>query len=291
VTWGVAVAGTLHRDDITTPQGQVESLGGSAVYFALAAARFAPVHLNGIVGRDCAPGVNALFSGVHVGLDGLVFSDSPTFVWHAEHDFERWVTRSERYEPGCDSEWQPRLATSSARAEVLFLASMDPQLQLTVLEQSSALLRGMDTMTLFTESARDAVSAVAARSTLAFLNHAELRSLTGASDWVEAARTLVRAETTSAVVVKRGPLGAAVVTAERVVERPALTVGEVIDPTGAGDALAGGFLGRCAAVERADVDVYSEALDAGLECAAHAISTFGTQGLRAFLARGPARSA
>jgi sugar/nucleoside kinase (ribokinase family) len=257
-------------------------LGGSAVYFALAASRFAPVHLNGIAGRDCDDDLRALLVDLRIDLDGLVWSDRPTFVWHAEHDFQRWVTRHERAEPGADPEWAPRLPAAAARAEVLFLASMDPRLQLSVLEQSSALVVGMDTMTVFTESDGRAVSAVAARSTLAFLNHAELKSLTGERDWAAGAHLLLEQGATRAVVVKRGPLGAAVVTREKVIERPPATADDVVDPTGAGDALAGGWLGFCAVQERADEELYARALDAGLECAAHAISSFGTADLAAF---------
>jgi hypothetical protein len=91
VTWEVAVAGTFHRDDVTTPAGRRDVLGGSAVYFALAASRFAPVHVNGIVGADTAAGFRAMLDSPAIHLDGMVVSDLPTFRWHAVHDFERWV--------------------------------------------------------------------------------------------------------------------------------------------------------------------------------------------------------
>ena len=100
MTWSVAVAGTVHRDDIITPHGRVESLGGSAVYFALAASRYAPVLLNGIVGSDCAAAMRRLFADRPANLDGVQVSELPTFVWHAEHDFDSWVTSSEHEEEG-----------------------------------------------------------------------------------------------------------------------------------------------------------------------------------------------
>jgi len=118
VTWEVAVAGTFHRDDVTTPAGRRDVLGGSAVYFALAASRFAPVHVNGIVGADTAAGFRAMLDSPAIHLDGMFVSDLPTFRWHAVHDFERWVTSRESAEPGCDPEWRPLLPARSRPAEI-----------------------------------------------------------------------------------------------------------------------------------------------------------------------------
>jgi sugar/nucleoside kinase (ribokinase family) len=280
VTWPVAVAGTVHRDDITTPYGRATTLGGSAVYFALAASRHAPVHLNGIVGRADAEALLKLLAGAQVDLDGLVTSDRPTFVWHAEHDFERWVTASESSEPGCDPEWEPRLSERSAAAPLLFLASMAPRLQRGIALRSRATVVAMDTMTVFTEAERSTVREVAELCDLAFLNSVELASLTGVDEPERAAQTLIRGGRTRAVVVKRGPLGASVVGRGSRVEGAAHPVRAVVDPTGAGDSLAGGFLGYCAAAERCDESVFGPALDAGLACAALAISSFGTEALR-----------
>lgn len=283
MTWAVAVAGTVHRDDITTPRGRRVSLGGSAVYFALAAARYAPVHLNGVVGEDTIEELRSLFAGLEVDLHGVVTSELPTCVWHAEHDFERWLTSNEQLDEGCDAQWQPRLPEATADAPVLFLASMHPRLQSSVLAQSRARMIAMDTMMVFSDSDRDAVRSVVERSDLALLNHAELASLANQGEWMRSARTLLGRGRTRWVVVKRGPLGAALVDAEGVVERPACAPVDVVDPTGAGDALAGGLLGLCAREERADAATVARGLDSGLECAAHAISLFGTSALRAFV--------
>ena len=286
MTWPLAVAGTVHRDDITTPLGRQESLGGSAVYFALAASQRAPVLLNAIVGRDCVDAVRSLIEARDIDLEGLLVGDCPTFVWHADHDFERWVTAREHVEAGCDPEWEPRLPRSSARAEVLFVASMRPEAQRAVLDQSRARLVGADTMTVYTGSQRESVLAVLQRADLLFLNRAELASITGDGDWSRSARDLLGSGRVRAVIVKHGPEGAALVTLRGIVERQAHPAAQVVDPTGAGDALAGGFLSHCARAEREDDAAFVEALAAGLECAARTISTFGTAGLRGFVARG-----
>jgi sugar/nucleoside kinase (ribokinase family) len=271
----------MHRDDITTPHGRAMSDGGSAVYFALAASRYAPVHLNGITGKDAANGYRQLFAGLPVDLAGMVIGEGPTFVWHALHDFTAWVTTSESAEIGCDDQWTGTLSAASRRADVLFLASLDPEKQRTALDQSSARLIGADSMTIFMARSRAAVRDVALRSDVLFLNSAELAALTGEPDWRRAASSLLGQGRLRAIVATRGPDGAACVTQAGTVEEPAYPRAPVIDPTGAGDALAGGFLGFCARAGRDDDAVFTDALKEGVRCAADAIASFGVDALRA----------
>ena len=283
MTWSIAVAGTVHDDDLTTPAGPNEHvLGGSAVFFALAASHYGRVHLNGIVGADTVGGFRELLARSDVSLDGLVVSDLPTFRWHARHDFEQWVAVDTWTEEGCDPLWQPVLAPASAAAGVMFIASMRPSIQAAVLEQSRARLVGADSMVDYTHHENDAVHHVARGADILFLNRTELASLVGGEvhDWADAARSLCGRDRLRAVVVKAGPLGAACVTAGTVIERGPAPVAAVVDPTGAGDALAGGFLGACARAERDDDAFFATALDEGLRWAARAISAFGTDGLR-----------
>lgn len=281
MTWEVAVAGTVHHDDITTPAGRRDVLGGSAVYFALAASRYATVHVNGIVGADTAAQHRRILEGPWIDLGGLVVSPRPTFKWRAVHDFERWITSHESAEPGCDPEWRPALPDASRRAEVLFVGSMDPRLQHEVIDQSQARLIGVDSMTVFIANREAEVRSVIERADVLFLNVAELSALTGSVDWRASAAALCGLGRLRAVVVKRGPLGAACVTAQRVVALPAAPVPRVVDPTGAGDALAGGFLGAAARGERADGAMFELALAEGMRCAADAVVEFGTAGLEA----------
>lgn len=275
----MAVAGTFHHDDLTTPAGRRDALGGSAVYFALAASRFAPVYVNGIVGTDTVERHRAILDVPGVNLDGIVVSTSPTFRWHAVHDFDRWVTAYEASEPGCDPEWAPELPPSSAAAEVLFVASMNPTLQRAVLDQSRARLIGIDSMTEFIASRRGEVLSLVARADVLFLTGSELAALTDTEEWRHAAAALCGTGRLRAVVVKHGPRGAACVTTSGITAMEAVPVTAVIDPTGAGDSLAGGFLGYAARAERDDDAIFEEALAEGLACAADAIVKFGTDGL------------
>ena len=287
--WEITVAGTVHMDAITTPHGRrFRQIGGSALYFALAAAPHAPVHLNAIVGDDAEAELRQTLDGLPVDLGGLAVSDGPTFRWHAVHDFQRWIAQTVAEEPGCESEWRPRLSPEAARAEVLFLGSMRPSLQREILAQSSARLIGMDSMTCFTGPERDAVLDVVSGCDIVFLNRLELSSLVPeAPDWAAAARSLLGRGRLRVLVVKAGPTGAVLMTSTTTLERPAAPVDVVVDPTGAGDAVAGGFLGFCAAAGRDDDAVFPEALQDGLSRAAVTIGTFGTEGLRRLAGVGP----
>ena len=135
-------------------------------------------------------------------------------------------------------------------------------------------------MTVFMNRDPAAVRDVALSADVLFLNSTELAALTGETDWHRAASSLVGQERLRAVVVTRGPDGAACVTAAGTVEEPAYRETSVIDPTGAGDALAGGFLGFCAREGRDDDGAFAEALKEGVRCAADAIASFGVDALR-----------
>jgi sugar/nucleoside kinase (ribokinase family) len=284
VAWRITATGTVTIDDVTTPLGHgTEQQGGSAVYFSLAAAPFVPVHMVGVVGRDGEAQLRRTASGAGVDLEGLEVSVQPTFRWRATHDFERWVTACEQSDEGAYASWRPRITGAAAAAEVLFLGSMPPGLQLEALAQSRARVIGADSMTVYIGGQRERVTSVVEAADVLFLNRAELAALSDrpAEHWREAARDLCGRRRLRVVVVKAGPLGAACVTATEVVERAAHPVGTVVDPTGAGDALAGGFLGACARAEKDPVDHLVEALEAGLRRAAQAISRFGPEGLLA----------
>src|SRR5580704_13211492 len=187
VGWAITATGTVTLDDVTTPLGRgTEQQGGSAVYFSLAAAPFAPVHLVGVVGRDGEARLRQTAGGAGVDLAGLEVSGEPTFRWRATHDFERWVTACEHSDEGAYASWRPRFGPAAAAAEVLFLGSMPPASQLEAVAQSRARVIGADSMTVYIGGPeRDRVVAVVEAADVLFLNRAELAALTGrpAADW------------------------------------------------------------------------------------------------------------
>jgi len=146
-------------------------------------------------------------------------------------------------ERGCSASWNASLSRAGRSAHVLLVGCMNPHQQLRILAQSQAQLVGLDSRQDMIESQRADVEAGVSQADILFLNRVELAALVPGhgTDWCEAARSLLGPGRLRAVVVKGGPAGAACVTRTQVIERPAHPVDRVVDPTGAGDALAGGF--------------------------------------------------
>jgi sugar/nucleoside kinase (ribokinase family) len=283
MTWRISVAGTIDSDQVTTPYGSSDvMLGGSAIYFSLAAARYVPVWLNGIVGDDWAERARDAVSRWPIHLDGLVVSDDPTSRWIATH-FEDGSTVDHFTDEGANSHWTGEIPASGRDAEILFLASMRPDLQLRVVDQCTPRLVGLNTMTFFTPQEDHTFRRLIDSVDMLFVNREEIASITGGpvADWASNAHSLLdpRRGRLRAVIVTAGHQGAALVTAERVVERPAHRVAHAVDVTGAGDAFAGGFLGACAAAKRDDDAFLPTALDEGIIAATPAVITFGVDGL------------
>jgi len=253
------------------------------VYFGLVASRFTRVNLVGVVGHDGEASARKMLAGADVDLSGLAVADGPSYRWRATHDFERWVTADEESRLGVLETWEPRVPPAAAAAPVVFVGSMAPVQQLAVLSAvPSARVVGADSMTVHIRAAPDAVRLVAESADVLFGDRAEVCLLTGSdeSTWMDGARSLCGRGRLRAVVVKSGPDGAVCVTRDAVVSRAAHPVDFVVDPTGAGDSLAAGFLGVAARAERDPLDDIEASLDAGVRCAASVITAFGVDGLR-----------
>ena len=278
--WSITVAGTIGFDDLTTPAGSVaHAPGGSALYFTLASLGLChprPVCAVGSDGRQLLD----LLVQVGVDTDGVETMAGPSYRWSVVHGVGP-VPESEVQDFGVYSEWLPRVPQTHRDSEILFLGSMPPRLQLAVMGQvSGANLVAIDTMRDFIASDRSLLLDLIASADLFFANRAELALLTGDDvPPLRSARNLLEGNRLRAVVVKEGRFGATLVTrsGQRLV--PALAVDPVVDPTGAGDSLAGGMLGRIGSLRASDEDALAEALEEGVRRAALAISAFGVDGL------------
>lgn len=285
--WTVVVAGTLSLDDLTTPSGRaLEEPGGSAAYSALAVAPLAPVRVVAAVGADGAR-ARAVLDGP--GIDGtdVVVRPGSTYRWQARHDPSTGGVADERQQLGVYAGWIPHLSPASRAAPVCLVGSMAPACQLAVLAQTTARLVVVDTMEDFIATEPALVRRCLAAADVICLNLRELRRLGGPATEATA-RSLLGIGRTRAVVVKGGADGVRLLTAQGDLELPAAPVGVVTDPTGAGDALAGGFCGALALRGTVALDAYPDALAVGLRAAARAVSAFGLRGLVAPAAARPA---
>lgn len=248
----ITVVGSIAYDTVKTPFGERERmLGGAAVHFALAAAFFEQVRIVGPVGDDFGePQLEVMrANGIDIG-DIEQVAGGKTFFWQGEYGWDLNSRETLDTQLGVFEGFQPKLSEGSRSSDVLFLANIQPELQLDVRRQlPDASFVALDSMNLWIDIARDALVAAIESVDCLILNDAELRQLTGKPNLVSAAREILSwgPPAPSVIVAKQGEYGAALVTRESFFALPAYPLETVVDPTGAGDTFAGGFVGYIAA--------------------------------------------
>jgi sugar/nucleoside kinase (ribokinase family) len=277
----ITVVGSLAFDGVKTPFGEREKmLGGAATHFALAASFFDTVRVVGPVGDDFGPAELDVLStrGTDVS-DVEHVSGGLTFFWKGEYGWDLNSRETLATDLNVFADFEPKLSDASRECDVLFLANIQPELQLGVLEQCHApRFVALDSMNLWIDIARDALVKVIERVDCLILNDAELRQLTAKPSLPAAARE-VMAMGPSVVVAKQGEYGAALFTREGFFALPAYPLESVIDPTGAGDTFAGGFVGHIARnLDAAGSDrVLRQAVAYGTSLASYNVEEFGTE--------------
>ena len=240
----ILVVGTVAFDSVRTPSGQrTEVLGGSASHFSAAASFFSPVRLTAVVGQDFGDAYRNVLLERGIDLGGLRVVPGRTFRWSGDYADDLNNPRTLETQLNVIAEHEPAVPESWADPAVLFLANIDPAIQARVLEQAGRpALIAADTMNFWIASKPGAVKDLFRRVHVVFLNDAEIRQLTGRTNLLDAAAE-VRSWGPAVVVVKRGEHGVLVVSERDLFAIPAFPLREVVDPTGAGDTFAGGFLG------------------------------------------------
>jgi sugar/nucleoside kinase (ribokinase family) len=264
----LTVVGSIAFDAVTTPFGSREKmLGGSAVHFSLAASFFDTVHVVGPVGDDFGETEYAVLHSRGVNTDDIEhIAGGETFFWRGVYGWDLNDRETLDTQLGVFAGFEPKLSEASRGAEVLFLANIQPDLQREVRTQcADARFVALDSMNLWIETAEDSLRQVISEVDCLLLNDAELRQLTREPNFVRAARR-VREWGPRVVIAKQGEYGAAMITEEGYFGLPAFPLETIVDPTGAGDSFAGGFLGYVAAHP-------NEELDHGLLCRAMAYGT------------------
>jgi sugar/nucleoside kinase (ribokinase family) len=206
-------------------------------------------------------------------------SEGKTFFWAGEYGWDLNSRDTLDTQLGVFEDFQPKLSDASRDCDALFLANIQPELQLSVLEQcGETKFVAMDSMNFWIDSARDALIEVIRRVDCVVLNDSELRQLTERPSIVAAARAVLDLGP-SAVVAKQGEYGAALVTEDHFFALPAFPLETVIDPTGAGDTFAGGFVGFLARQldQPLTEPVLRQAMAYGTALASFNVEEFGTE--------------
>lgn len=276
------VVGSVALDNVKTPFGQVEAaLGGSATYFSYAASFFTQVRVVAAVGEDFPREHLGLLEARGVDIRGLeVQAGQKTFRWTGEYGFDLNEARTLETQLNVLGTFRPGLPAQFRRVPFLFLANMDPEVQLAVLEQvADPRLVALDTMNFWIEGKRPALLRVLGRVDALLINDAEARMLAREPNLVKAARA-ISAMGPRVVVVKRGEYGALMVTDGGFFFAPAFPLESVFDPTGAGDTFAGGFMGYLAHRGRVDPDLLRRAMVHGAVMASFTVEDFSLERLK-----------
>jgi sugar/nucleoside kinase (ribokinase family) len=276
----VTVVGSLAYDAVRTPFGSRERmLGGAATHFALAASFFDEVRVVGPVGDDFREeDMEILRTRGTVTDDVERVAGGKTFFWSGEYGDNLNSRETITTELNVFEHFQPKLSDASRASDVLFLANIQPDLQLAVREECrAARFVAMDSMDLWINIAHDALVKTIRTVDCLILNDEELEMLTGAPTTVAAAQEILGWGLT-AVVAKQGKYGATLFTGDDVFALPAYPLEQVVDPTGAGDTFAGGFVGYVAAQGGdATHEELSRAMAYGTALASYNVEEFGTE--------------
>jgi sugar/nucleoside kinase (ribokinase family) len=249
------VVGSVALDSVTTPFGKVdEALGGSATYFSYSASFFTRVRLVATVGSDFPEDHVRLLRDRGVDVTGLQRSaGGRTFRWVGEYGYDLNEARTLDTQLNVLATFRPALPDALRRVPYLFLANIDPELQLDVLRQMAERPRlvALDTMNFWIQGKREALLRVLREVDVITINDAEARQLAGEANLIRAARAIAGMGP-RVVVVKRGEYGALMLAEDAFFAAPAYPLESVFDPTGAGDTFAGGFMGYLASEGASD---------------------------------------
>lgn len=243
----ILVVGSLAYDTVKTPTGKVDgALGGSANYFGISASLFAPVRVVGVVGEDYRDEDTKLLSSRNVDISGVERVSGKTFHWAGEYDDNLNEAKTLRTELNVFADFHPKLPASFKNSEYVFLANIDPVLQIEVLDQVKApKVIAADTMNFWITSKISDLLNVLKRLDILLINEGEARLLTETSNAIQAAKKIAKMGPKH-VVIKRGEYGIVMYSQNQFFCLPAFPISTVVDPTGAGDTFAAGFMGHIA---------------------------------------------
>ena len=240
----ILVVGSVALDSIETPFGKAEDvLGGSATYFALSASFFAPVNLVAVIGGDFPEEYINLLKRHGINIKGLEIAKGDTFRWKGKYGYDLNNPKTIHTYLNVFKNFTPKIPPEYKRSDVVFLANIDPDLQTYVIKQvERPRLTACDTMNYWIENKRKALIRTLKKVDILLLNEAEARELTGESNLLKAGRAILALGARKAII-KKGEHGVLSFSDNSVFSAPAYLLETINDPTGAGDAFAGGLMG------------------------------------------------
>jgi sugar/nucleoside kinase (ribokinase family) len=286
----ILVVGSVAFDTLTTPTGHREKiLGGAATHFSLAASFFTPVRVVGVVGKDFTAEHEDVMRKKGIDTSGIEHADGLSFHWTGSYEGAMNEAKTLGTDLNVFGTFAPKIPASYADSDYLFLANIDPVLQLQVRQQMpNVKLVAGDTMNYWINDHRDNLLKVLRELDILIINDGEARLLSGEHNLVTAAKKVMELGPKS-LVIKHGEYGATAFFSDRSFadeqgtpkpfRAPALPIETVVDPTGAGDSFAGGFYGYIASQPKLTPAVLRKALFYGGVMGSFAVEEFGTDRL------------
>jgi len=265
-------------DTVKTPHGQKNRmLGGSAAHFSMSARIFTEVHLVAVVGSDFPRKHVDFLKNKGIILESLIRSRGKTFRWEGEYAGDLNSALTKKTELGVLLEFCPKISAAQSKIKNIFLANVDPDLQFKLLDcVRSPRLVGLDSMNYWIHNKRASLLKMLQRVNIFVANDREARDLSGENNLVKAARAL-RFCGPEMVLIKKGEHGALFYCDKFIFSLPAFPLEKVIDPTGAGDTFAGGFMGYLSAQKKLDARAVKKAVVFGTVAASFNVEAFGLE--------------
>ena len=274
------VVGSVALDSIHTPFGETaDALGGSAVYFSVAGSLLSPVKVVGVIGNDYPVAELDRLAVRGIDWSGVERAEGESFRWKGKYSYDLQSRETLETRLGVFASFRPKLPAGWRSTKYLFLGNIDPELQLNVLEQMEApRLVVCDTMNYWIQGKRPELLTLLKKVDILLVNDSEARELSGNSNIHKAGRWIL-SQGPKRVVIKQGEYGALLMEPDRTFYVPAYPLEEVYDPTGAGDAFAGGFMGYLARVDSVAPAQLRRAMVYGAAMGSFAVQGFGIKSL------------
>jgi sugar/nucleoside kinase (ribokinase family) len=270
------VVGSIALDSVKTPQdNHKEMLGGSATYFSFGASHFTKVNLVGVVGEDFPQNYRTLFTSQMIDLTGLQVISGKTFRWSGSYEGSMNEATTLETNLNVFEDFNPIIPSSYQNSQWVFLGNINPSLQNRVLDQiRNPQIVALDTMNYWISGCLEELIKVLKRVNLLIINEQEARQLSGRSNLTAVIRSITKLGP-KIIIIKRGEYGSVMYNDDEFFYTPGFPVDEVVDPTGAGDSFAGGFMGALAKLGKATKTNLRKAVIYGSAIASYNITGFG----------------
>ena len=274
------IVGSMAIDSVKTPFGKVDNvLGGSTCYASIAASNFTNVGIVGVIGNDFPAEHLEMLQKHNVDLTGVEQVQGKTFRWIGEYND---LNKAETLDTQLNvfANFDPKIPEKYRKAKYLFLGNIDPELQLKVLEQMEAPeIVACDTMNFWITSKKKSLMEVIRKVNILFINEDEIKMLTNEENIYKSANFIFE-QGVEYIVLKRGEYGSIVMQKNNLFFSPIFPVKKVIDPTGAGDSFAGGFMGFLAEKNKMNLSNLKQAMIYGTITASFCIESFSLDSLK-----------